>query len=290
MRKRWQVWLVCLLGLGCEGPVGPPGPAGPQGPRGDTGTTGPAGPQGERGPQGFQGSQGEQGPEGTLGLTEDPRFDDKFWRELVYGEFDYPGNSEIALSSVLPNPETVNVYVVTDRWPFGLPDQIAREIWIPWMLDQMDSVVSQLTGEVWIGGFTTGPERDAPTEPGWITVLVRDDPDESCNAYARIGSTRGKIWLDININPADGQVHCSLRGFAHEMAHAFGFYHAVGDKPGQAGTIPLDIAGDLSNPGDITYDPKVQYHAQLAYRIGRDRPYCGWPYGEPCFLLWLSGH
>lgn len=303
---RYALVIAAAVLLSCSGPVGPagpPGPAGPQGPQGIQGEQGPPGTPGtpgSRGPAGPEGPQGPQGPPGAPADTTaapepddlvdeapeipDERFNDGFWREFVYNDFDRPGRSETALSRVLPDPATMNVYVVTDHWPAGLPDEVAREIWIPWMREQTPRIVEQLTGQTWRGRFEVGPERDVTrvSQDRWITIRVEDEADLSCHAFGTVGQTAGGIWIDINVDPDDGQPHCNIRPFAHEMAHVFGFYHACGVWPGTCGTVPLRIAGDESNPGDITYSPTVQYHAQLAYQIGRDRPYCGWPLGPEC--------
>ena len=58
-----------------------------------------------------------------------------------------------------------------------------------------------------------------------------------------------------------------------------------GPRPGilaRRRSFHLTIAGDETNPGDITYSEKMQYHARLAYEVGPDRLYCGWPYGPDC--------
>lgn len=283
--------LVTIILWSCTGPVGPPGPAGSQGPKGDVGPQGPIGPKGEtgdRGPQGEPGPEGPQGPkepqepqepQGPQGPTVrpvDPQYNDNFYRELIYGDYDNPGSSERgSLSNVLSEPENMNVYVVIDEWPLGLPYDISRETWLPWMEKQFPGIVRQLTGETWQGRFEYGPHRDRLD--GWITVYVIDDPHRSCDAFASVGSVAGAVWIDINTE--SDQRTCNLKPFAHEMAHAFGLLHACSDVPGHCGTIGLSID---SVTRDITFDPIVQYHSQLAYEVGRLRPYCGWPFGESC--------
>ncbi len=309
---RYVMLVVVVSCLSCKGPAGPAGPQGIQGAQGPQGIQGEQGERGERGPAGPQGETGPVGPQGPSGATEpqepdepedvttstpDPRFNDRYWRELVYNDFDNPGSSETGQSWVLDDPAIVNVYIDTSNWPEGLPGEIAREIWLPWMREQMPRIVEQLTGETWRGRFEHGPgHSDAIIGPwgavgdsmripdGWIIVMVFDRPDKSCNAWAHVGlaRNRGAVWIDVNHNPADGQSHCNVRPFAHEMAHAFGFSHVCGFQPGSCGTIPLDIGGTETAPGNIEYSPALQYHAQLAYEVGRGRPYCGWPFGPTC--------
>ena len=31
-----------------------------------------------------------------------------------------------------------------------------------------------------------------------------------------------------------------------------------------------------------TFTPREQYHGRLLYRVGRWRPYCGWPFSAGC--------
>ncbi|MYB36792.1 MAG: hypothetical protein F4Y26_05240 [Gammaproteobacteria bacterium] len=225
------------------------------------------------------------GPTGNR--PEEPEFDDRYWRELVYNDHDRPGSSETGRSKVWADPTTINVYVETGpgdspnprnrgNWPEGLPDQIAREIWMPWMEEQTPRIIEQLTGQEWQGRFEHGPwDPDKSRQEGWITIQVYDRPDESCHAFGTVGPPRGIVWLDVNIEPGPGQSHCNLRPFAHEMTHALGFWHA-------RGSFEITIAGTETAPGDITYNDRIQYHARLAYDAGPDRPYCGWPWSEAC--------
>ena len=34
--------------------------------------------------------------------------------------------------------------------------------------------------------------------------------------------------------------------------------------------------------GDTTFTAREQYHAQLAYEVGRGHEYCGWPFQRSC--------
>ena len=216
-------------------------------------------------------------------LPMDARFDDQYYRELVYDDYARPGRSDEALSRVWPDPAAVNVYVETDHWPDGLPRPIAREIWIPWMREQTPRIIEQLTGRIWHGRFEAGPAApEIKGQPGWITVKVYDAADQSCYAAATVGPPASTIWIDINLKPAAGEVHCNIRPFAHEMGHALGFWHACGPEPGACGTLALSIGSDQDNPGDIEFSENLKYHATLAYQAGPDRPYCGWPWSQEC--------
>ena len=57
-----------------------------------------------------------------------------------------------------------------------------------------------------------------------------------------------------------------------------GFWH-VAETAGMP--KPLMTPGShFSDPA--TFNAAEQYHAQLAYEVGRGQGYCGWPYQESC--------
>jgi len=163
------------------------------------------------------------------------------------------------------------------------------------MEGQTPRIFEQLTGQEWQGRFEWGPhDPEKSRQDGWITVIVRDRLDESCDAFGTVGPPAGIVWIDINIvpnEPTENQysTHCNLRAFAHEMAHVLGFWHNC-DRSDPClescacGSISLTIDGEESDPGDITYASIIQYHARLAYEIGPGRFYCGWPYNPSCTI------
>ncbi len=205
------------------------------------------------------------------GPAEPETFDDKFYRALIFNAEERPDKLYTNRSRVLDDPGALNVYVETDRWPEywpeGHPNPASRAERLAWMESQIPSMVLQLTGQEWTGRFEHGPlwHPDNLEElNGWTTVKVRDWPDESCHASGSVGQVRNYIWLDININPEEGEHHCLIRAFAHEFAHNLGLYHADG-------TINLKIDDD----GTVTFSPKVVYHSRLAYLVGRGAAYPG---------------
>ena len=54
--------------------------------------------------------------------------------------------------------------------------------------------------------------------------------------------------------------------FAHEFGHTMGFDHVAGRHL---------MAAD--GGGQTSFTAKEQYHAQLAYQVGPDAEFCGWP-------------
>ena len=64
-----------------------------------------------------------------------------------------------------------------------------------------------------------------------------------------------------------------------------GFWHTdpySTNPPGQNCMASGWLGGVACNGGE-GFTPREQYHARLAYRIGRDTPYCGWPLGKACY-------
>ncbi len=277
---------AAVVFLSCTGPAGPAGPAGPPGAQGPPGPTGPQGleglegrqgPPGQTGPPGPEGIPGPQGPKGEPGTnaggTPDPRFLDQYWRELVFGDFDVPGRSEWHTTQVLTDPASLSVHVVTDNWPDDGPRRYLPENIIPVWESQMPHIIAQLTGQEWTGDFTYGASKGHWSEQiGWVTVRVtpNTDPDVSCSADATIGLVALGNEISIRGWPCLGQ-----GTFVHEMAHVLGFYH-VCDGPGRCGSIPASFEN-----GIVVYSDAMQYHARLAYEVGRGRPYIGWPFGPP---------
>lgn len=276
------VFLSCTGPAGPVGPPGPQGPPGPIGPQGLEGLEGRQGPQGQAGPPGPEGIPGPPGPQGEQGIPGDAspapdgndQFDDRYWRELVYGDLDRPGSSERLLSQVLTDPASLSVHVVTDNWPDDGPRRYLPENIIPVWESQMPHIIAQLTGQEWTGDFTYGASKGHWSEQiGWVTVRVtpNTDPDVSCSADATIGLVGHGNEISIRGWPCLGQ-----GTFVHEMAHVLGFYH-VCDAPGRCGSIPASFVD-----GFVMYSEAMQYHARLAYEVGRGRPYCGWPFGPTC--------
>ena len=148
----------------------------------------------------YQIGRGKSYEQSLEGLNiEDPRFDDKYWRELLYNDYASPGSFEdthqFRITKVLSDPSNLNIYVVTEDWPLGLPNKISREIWLPWMKEQTPSIIMQLTGKSWKGRFDEGPALDK--EGNWVVITVKDDPRYKCRAEASVGESPGIMLIDI---------------------------------------------------------------------------------------------
>lgn len=204
---------------------------------------------------------------GGLGYVEvnvfrpvDPRFDDRYWRELVFDQGDRWEKQGIArrITTVLETTSP-NFYIRLDNpgwsdWPSdGL---VAR------MREAIPRLAEQLTGQPYQGRIETGDaDRE---EQGWISVVF-ERLNAACGR-ARVGADPGRIWMSPNCFSGEGSY---LGTFTHEVGHAFGFWHVT------------DFKAVMWNGAGFTapeFNGQEQYHARLAYEVGRGQPYVGWPF------------
>ena len=204
----------------------------------------------------------------------DPRFNDAFWRELVFDDFERPGNLDGRLTEVLRNTSP-NFYLGVD-FIFSLElfgQHGTADSYIDYMRKAIPPLVQQLTGSPFTGRIEHGRRR-AP-RPGWITVEisggVTGGPFGACG-LATVGEDTGHIQID------ESGICLSMDNFpyvfAHELGHAYGFYH-VGD-PNSVMYVNDLGSGVGRSPHEFT--ARDIYHARLAYQVGRGQPYIGWPF------------
>jgi len=112
-------------------------------------------------------------------------------------------------------------------------------------------IVPQLTGgRFQVVRWETGPTARSP-QLGWIMIERRDSTPERC-ASALVGALAGSIWL------GSGDEGCWIEeNFAHELGHAFGFYHV--DRLGSM-MLPIPEGPALDAPSEIE-----MRHMALAY-------------------------
>ena len=120
-------------------------------------------------------------------------------------------------------------------------------------------------------------DRDSGAQrPGRKTRARRQlDNAEGACGRARRGADPGAIWI---VRRARGNYRCVDMDsfpelFAHEFGHAMGFSH-VEDRT-------AIMAKGVWN-GQSTFTAREQYHARLAYEVGRGHEYCGWPFQRTC--------
>ena len=198
----------------------------------------------------------------------DPRFDDAFWRELVYRGTDY------SRSRVMVDPGRLNVYADVSSWPDALP----QGEWLPWIERQWSGWIRAMTGQPWTGRLESGPARDTPSTrnppPGSITIHWEGQlAGASACGTAPIGNWPDRGYITLRFHP-----HCRpwsrymTSALPHELGHVLGFSHVSDPR----------AVMHVSSSSSSSFTAREQYHMQLAYEVGRDRPYCGWPYSAAC--------
>ncbi|MDE2660174.1 MAG: hypothetical protein OXI45_08185 [Acidobacteriota bacterium] len=205
-------------------------------------------------------------------FVNDP-FDPALWRELVFDAFDCPSAAssercqsrwgertvEDRITAVLPVQPSFHILTRaatrSGTWQFT-----RRQI--DTIEEAIHDAVEQLTGAPFNGRITTGTRLK--DEYGWVDVVPLGaafwDGRPVCGA-ARVGATEGQVH--INTDRLDD---CDLRPvMMHEVGHALGFFHV------------LNLGDYLMSPL-LTEIPAVfsgteQFHARLAFGLGRGAPY-----------------
>ena len=215
----------------------------------------------------------------TIPVTVEPSdFVRRFWDELGFDGYECP-RADCATASlryeglpvedrflvVLPDTQP-NWHIVTHidgqrRLSIAEISLIQREI---------AESVEELTGEPWGGQLTTG--RDVVDRDGWVDVIpVSDDdipgywdtgdPRTVICGRASVGTVNGTMVLNADeITVSSSRGTCRLAAlFVHELGHVMGFWHVNG------------ILDSMSTFGDDVegFSEREQYHAQLAYELGR---------------------
>ena len=185
----------------------------------------------------------------------DRRFDDRFWRQLVFNQYDGHRTRSLVLDATSPN-----VYI-------RMGDPTGRRVVSYQQRDHMQRavprLVSQLTGSAYRGRVESGIEDR--TRLGWITVRFvtqEEEPEiaEAACGRAKVGADPGSIWI---VRRARGRRACISEAgfapvFAHEIGHALGFFH-------------VENRAAVMHPGfggARTFTATEKYHALLALRGG----------------------
>ena len=198
----------------------------------------------------------------------DPRFEDAFWQEFVFGQFSRPNTIDHQVIQVL-NTTSPNVYIYT-----GLGHQVIPDEHLDIIREAIPSAAEQLTGQRYSGRIESGTEH-LGERLGWITVRYFTDADQygRCG-FSRVGTDPNAIFINHDCVKRRGvnAIAYLKHTFVHEFGHAMGFKHVLSANA---------VMADLGNLAD-TFSAREQFHAQLAYKIGRGARYCGWPFSASC--------
>ena len=198
----------------------------------------------------------------------DPRFEDAFWQEFVFGQFSRPNTIDHQVIQVL-NTTSPNVYIYT-----GLGHQVIPDEHLDIIREAIPSAAEQLTGQRYSGRIESGTEH-LGERLGWITVRYFTDADRygSCG-FSRVGEDPNAIFINHDCVKRRGvnAIAYLKHTFVHEFGHAMGFKHVLSANA---------VMADFGNLAD-TFSAREQFHAQLAYKIGRGARYCGWPFSASC--------
>ena len=199
----------------------------------------------------------------------DPQFSDQYWRELVFNGWDVPGREARSLTKVLENTSP-NFRI----WVTGVSGSTERRV-VSYMVQAIPGLVSRLTGESYRGGIEYREGEEYPygrLEKGSIRIRVGALANYFICGQANIGADGGLLEISNRDICVTNDFFPHL--FAHELGHAFGFYH-VSDRS----AVMYARQGEAYSDGPVpdNYNVQETYHARLAYEVGRGEPYIGWP-------------
>lgn len=219
------------------------------------------------------------------------RFRRSFWDEIGFDAYECPDPDDCPDYWQTEEGDLLAIAPLLDRLLFVLPttspnfhirthnDQRERRLsssWVRRFREAIPAIVSDLTGEHYVGEITSGPND--VDRPSWITIqasteaeapdMWKGGDDRYICGRARVGAIHGQIWLNYDrMGLSATRTKCGWRSvLAHEIGHAFGFFHVSGQ------TDVMAVGVDAER-----FSRNEKYHAELAYAYGRFTPYFAGP-------------
>lgn len=112
-------------------------------------------------------------PQTPASRPADPRFDDRFWRELIFNEHDAPGQGDFV--RVLSNPSP-SVYVRLGN--AGGTRRVVADDRLDHIREVVPPLAEQITGRPYAGRIESGIEERGDRE-GWITAMMSETGNDT---------------------------------------------------------------------------------------------------------------